>query len=57
MTRTSILMASSIAALAIAGGTASAAGGPKITVGTGCAVQCVKKAVGRPRPRRRRRSS
>ena len=46
MSRTSILMASSIAALALAGGTARADdGGPQITAGTGCAVQCVKKAA------------
>jgi len=49
MTRTSILIASSIAALAVAGGTAHADdGGPQITAGTGCTVQCVKKAAVSP---------
>ena len=50
MTRTSILIASAAAAvaagLAATGGTARADdGGPQITAGTGCAVQCVKKAA------------
>jgi hypothetical protein len=50
MTRTSILIASAAAAvaagLAATGGTARAEdGGPQITAGTGCAVQCVKKAA------------
>jgi hypothetical protein len=47
MTRTRILIATAIAAaLAAAAGTARADdGGPQITAGTGCAVQCVKKAA------------
>jgi len=46
MTRTRILSATAIAALAVAAGTARADdGGPQITAGTGCTVQCVKKAA------------
>src|SRR5262245_34782996 len=46
MTRTRILTAAAIAALAAAAGTARADdGGPQITAGTGCVVQCVKKAA------------
>ena len=47
MTRTRILTTFAIAAaLAAAAGTARADdGGPQITAGTGCAVQCVKKAA------------
>jgi hypothetical protein len=46
MTRTRILITAAIAALAAAAGTARADdGGPQITAGTGCAVQCVKKAA------------
>jgi hypothetical protein len=49
MTRTGILTTSALAvlaaALACAAGTARADDGPHITAGTGCAVQCVKKAV------------
>jgi uncharacterized metal-binding protein len=53
MTRTSILISSALAALAIAlavaAGTARADdGGPQITAGTGCAVQCVKQAIVTP---------
>ena len=47
MTRTRILTTFAIAAaLAAAAGTARADdGGPQIAAGTGCAVQCVKKAA------------
>ncbi len=49
MTRTHILTTSALAALAaalaVATGAARADDGPQITAGTGCAVQCVKKAV------------
>ena len=50
MTRTRILIVSAAAAvaagLAATGGTARADdGGPQITAGTGCVVQCVKKAA------------
>jgi hypothetical protein len=34
-----------VAALALGASTASAAGGPGLTAGTGCAVQCIKKAL------------
>jgi hypothetical protein len=51
MTRTSILISSAVvaiaAALATTAGTARA-DGPPITAGTGCAVQCVKKALVTP---------
>ncbi|HEY7604598.1 MAG TPA: hypothetical protein VH760_10080 [Gaiellaceae bacterium] len=49
MTRTRILTAAAIAALGVVAGTARADdGGPQITAGTGCAVQCVKKAAVTP---------
>ena len=40
-----LVAAALVAALTIAAGTATAAVGPTITAGTGCAVQCVKKAA------------
>jgi hypothetical protein len=49
MTTTKTLLgsvaAALVAALTIAAGTASASDGPTITVGTGCAAQCITKAV------------
>jgi hypothetical protein len=36
------------AALALSAGTASADGGPIISAGTGCAVQCIKNALVTP---------
>jgi hypothetical protein len=52
MTRTSILITSALVALAaglaVAAGTARADDGPQITAGTGCAVQCVKRAIVTP---------
>ena len=42
------LAAAAVAMLALAAGTASADGGPIISAGTGCAVQCIKKAVVTP---------
>jgi hypothetical protein len=52
MTRTSTLITSALAvlavALAVAAGTARADDGPQITAGTGCAVQCVQQAIVTP---------
>ena len=42
------LAAAAVAMLALAAGTASADGGPIISAGTGCAVQCITKAVVTP---------
>ena len=42
------LAAAAFAMLALAAGTASADGGPIISAGTGCAVQCITKAVVTP---------
>jgi hypothetical protein len=42
------LAAAAVAMLVLAAGTASADGGPIISAGTGCAVQCIKKAVVTP---------